>query len=305
MKADGTAAMVLVPIDPTQEMVDRAVYAQEPSMGAPPGGSREANRLRRRARRIWSAMLAGAPACPSNPAADHQQAGLSITGERDPAYRVERERGPCVACGHGERWIVIGPDDVASGISFEDESDAHQAAGMLSSAFELGRAALASQPQAVEPSAMSRHSRAMLLNVIWHHQGGSSTVGQPLRAMLGIGQHDRLDDEQVSEAKRIEGLLAWNQSQPQAEDARDQIDRENVVLRAQRDHAQACLDRAVKTLTGIHLLLYPPDMVIDGTLLRFAPAEATANELMRAISERIRAIPDEIDAAMRSGDGGR
>jgi hypothetical protein len=50
---------------------------------------------------------------------------------------------------------------------------------------------------------MSRESRALLLNVLWHHQGGSSPVGQPLRKLLGIGQHDHLTDEQISEAKRV------------------------------------------------------------------------------------------------------
>jgi hypothetical protein len=55
---------------------------------------------------------------------------------------------------------------------------------------------------------MSRESRAMLLNVLWHHQGGSSPVGQPLRKLLGIGQHDYLTDEQVSEAKWIDKALA-------------------------------------------------------------------------------------------------
>lgn len=55
---------------------------------------------------------------------------------------------------------------------------------------------------------MSRESRAMLLNVLWHHQGGSSPVGQPLRTLLGIGQFDHLTDEQVSEAKWIDGLLS-------------------------------------------------------------------------------------------------
>jgi hypothetical protein len=55
---------------------------------------------------------------------------------------------------------------------------------------------------------MSRESRAMLLNVLWHHQGGSSPVGQPLRKLLGIGQFDRLTSEQLSEAKWIDGLLA-------------------------------------------------------------------------------------------------
>lgn len=55
---------------------------------------------------------------------------------------------------------------------------------------------------------MSRASRAMLLNVLWHHQGGSSPVGQPLRKLLGIAQHDHLTDEQLSEAKWIDKLLA-------------------------------------------------------------------------------------------------
>jgi hypothetical protein len=96
---------------------------------------------------------------------------------------------------------------------------------MLDWMCETLNAALASQPQAVELSAMSRHSRAMLLNVIWHHQSASSTVGQPLRAMLGIGQHDRLDDEQLAEAKWIDGLLARAGAQPQAEDARDAMAR--------------------------------------------------------------------------------
>lgn len=69
-------------------------------------------------------------------------------------------------------------------------------------------------PAIVEQSAMSRHTRAMLLNVIWHHQGGGSRVGQPLRAMLGIGQHDRLSDEQLAEAKWIEGLLVAGDHEP-------------------------------------------------------------------------------------------
>lgn len=55
---------------------------------------------------------------------------------------------------------------------------------------------------------MSRESRAMLLNVLWHHQGGSSPVGQPLRKLLGIGQHNHLTAEQLIEATWIDGLLA-------------------------------------------------------------------------------------------------
>jgi hypothetical protein len=78
--------------------------------------------------------------------------------------------------------------------------------------FPLYRAALQSPTSAAQepPSApeMSRESRAMLLNVLWHHQGGSSPVGQPLRALLGIAQHAHLTDEQVAEAKWIDKALA-------------------------------------------------------------------------------------------------
>ncbi|WP_433925679.1 hypothetical protein [Stenotrophomonas nematodicola] len=48
--------------------------------------------------------------------------------------------------------------------------------------------------------------RAAIAWVLWHHQGGSSPVGQPLRFALGMGQHDRMTDQQIAEAKRF---AAW------------------------------------------------------------------------------------------------
>jgi len=48
----------------------------------------------------------------------------------------------------------------------------------------------------------SDSARAALLWVLWHHQGGSSPVGQPIRFALGMGQHERLSDWQLSEARR-------------------------------------------------------------------------------------------------------
>lgn len=43
--------------------------------------------------------------------------------------------------------------------------------------------------------------RAGLLAALWHHQGGSSPIGQPIRRLLGLGQHDHLNAEQVRAAK--------------------------------------------------------------------------------------------------------
>lgn len=55
-------------------------------------------------------------------------------------------------------------------------------------------------------------ARAALLWLLWHHQGASSPVGQPIRFALGIGQHDRLNDHQLREAKRWEALHPVNPS---------------------------------------------------------------------------------------------
>lgn len=49
-------------------------------------------------------------------------------------------------------------------------------------------------------------ARAAIAWVLWHHQGGGSPVGQPLRYSLGMGQHDRMTDPQIAEAKRF---AAW------------------------------------------------------------------------------------------------
>lgn len=44
-----------------------------------------------------------------------------------------------------------------------------------------------------------------LLWTLYHHQGGSSHIGQPIRKLLGIGQHDRLTNEQIAQAKAFGG----------------------------------------------------------------------------------------------------
>lgn len=53
-------------------------------------------------------------------------------------------------------------------------------------------------------------ARAALLWVLWHHQGGSSQIGQAMRFALGMGAYDRMSEHQVSEAKRWAALLGPN-----------------------------------------------------------------------------------------------
>lgn len=49
-------------------------------------------------------------------------------------------------------------------------------------------------------------ARSALLWVLWHHQGGSSPVGQPIRYALGMDAHEHLSKHQVQEAKRWAAL---------------------------------------------------------------------------------------------------
>lgn len=42
---------------------------------------------------------------------------------------------------------------------------------------------------------------------LWHHQGGSSTIGQPIRKMLDLGPHDHMDKDEIAGAKRVQSAL--------------------------------------------------------------------------------------------------
>lgn len=48
----------------------------------------------------------------------------------------------------------------------------------------------------------AERKRGLLLWALYHAQGGSSPVGQPIRRHLGIEQHAHLTSEQISDAAR-------------------------------------------------------------------------------------------------------
>lgn len=67
------------------------------------------------------------------------------------------------------------------------------------------------------------------------------------------------------------------------------------VLRGERDHARACMANAVRLLTGIHSLLYPaPIKTADGRTMVFRPTTLDPHEVLQELSDRIRALPDEV-----------
>lgn len=45
--------------------------------------------------------------------------------------------------------------------------------------------------------------KAAALWALYHHQGGSSEVGQPIRKLMGIGQHEHLTKSQIAIAKEF------------------------------------------------------------------------------------------------------
>ncbi len=53
--------------------------------------------------------------------------------------------------------------------------------------------------------AENQRLRGLLLWLLWHHQGGSSEVGQPIRKALGIGPHEPMTTKQVAEAQQAGG----------------------------------------------------------------------------------------------------
>ena len=53
-------------------------------------------------------------------------------------YAVERSEDGCLHCGTGGTWDVIGPDDVAIGVSFHNRDDADEIAEWMSRAYWAG-----------------------------------------------------------------------------------------------------------------------------------------------------------------------
>ena len=127
-----------------------------------------------------------------------------------------------------------------------------------------GRAAQPTPPAVVEPPELSPDftdtARAALLWVLWHHQGGSSPVGQPIRFALGMGQHDRLNEHQLAEAKRWERLHPANPAvfprgpEPLTDGLLQQHNRDSQELRrlcAERDQARRERDALKAEIAGL------------------------------------------------------
>lgn len=99
--------------------------------------------------------------------------------------------------------------------------------------------------------------------------------------------------------------MTESQLQQELADARRLVDRYKrsaEIYAIERDRAMARYDITVKILIRIHALLHPPK-VTDGRGQTFAFHSPMLDAQVQALSDRIRAIPDEIaeaDEAMKS-----
>lgn len=72
-------------------------------------------------------------------------------------------------------------------------------------------------------------------------------------------------------------------------------ERERLLI--EREHARIMYEHSVKLLTSIHSLLYPPATKLpDGCTMVFRPKDPDPHTILQALSDRIRALPDEITA---------
>lgn len=133
-------------------------------------------------------FLAAAPAAP-------------VQAQGEPASAFQRSAPERI-------WLMVG--DVDYGQEFDDvASDGDEWAPWVlrrehDDDVPYVRADLAHPPRDAELTrlrAENARQRGLLLWALYHAQGGSSPVGQPIRKALGIGQFDSMTPEQIHEAK--------------------------------------------------------------------------------------------------------
>ena len=115
----------------------------------------------------------------------------------------------------------------------------------------------------------------------------------PLPGPLGLIQYAGVDMQEYAAAVSA------------AKDAEiERLRAEVAVLKAENAHARDCLNSATTLLTGIHSLMYPPEITTaDGRVMVFRPKSIDPHEILQGLSDRIRALPDELAAlAARKGE---
>ena len=110
---------------------------------------------------------------------------------------------------------------------------------------------------------------------------------------------DGYSAEQLREFARVYGvnIIATHAAELAAREAEiARLSERTEIMHAERAHLRATQDRLLAILTGIHVLLNPRDVRHEGKTYHFV--NPAANEMLDELSARIRAIPDQIEAAL-------
>lgn len=94
-----------------------------------------------------------------------------------------------------------------------------------------------------------------------------------------------------------EGVMVYvsRQACDEGADWLERLNLETEISRYELERARAQVDNAVKLLSGIHALLYPATIKTqDGKTMAFRPSDPDPHEVLQMLSDRIRALPDEL-----------
>lgn len=75
-----------------------------------------------------------------------------------------------------------------------------------------------------------------------------------------------------------------------------ELQKRAVVVGTQLDRERKGRELIIRQLTAIYSLLYPPPArLLDGKVMVFRPKNIDPHEILQELSDRIRALPDEIE----------
>ena len=115
----------------------------------------------------------------------------------------------------------------------------------------------------------------------------STRPARPLEIAAALRAYQQGDADGVM-------VLVSRQACDEGADWLDRLNREAEVRYYEREQARAQVNNAVRLLSGIHALLYPPRTTdTDGRTWEFRyPGDV--HVVLQELSDRIRALPDEL-----------
>lgn len=121
--------------------------------------------------------------------------------------------------------------------------------------------------------------------------GQVERVVRPLAIAAALRAYQQGDPDGVA-------VLVSRQACDEGADWLERLNRETEARYRERELVCAKMDHAVLLLNGIHALLYPtPFTAKDGRTMVFRPKSLDPHEVLQELSDRIRALPDEMAKA--------